>query len=1057
MQETKPLLEQALSAFERAVQKTRRLELLSLAFVLLLPMVATTVALARFDVLWAIVVALGAWCGSLLWYLRRQPQWVSAAHYAHAAEGLSPELGAAARVAVDLHTQLKRDRDDAQFSVELATAHIESTGRHLGTLELHRRYQQQRIEYWKRRALAIALMVVLSVVVIVVMDKGRGRLLAFVGDPSAARFSDVPLAADIGLVYRYPQYTQLSTRTLEGTDGSISALAGTTVELRAITHAPVQEAWLDLEDVEGNVLRRITMKVGGGRVLKGTFVLARDGRYGFSVLNENGEHVRERLRRPVRAEADMYPEAYVDEPAGDIEIRDTENIDILWRVRDDFGVAAVNLVLTPRGLSTADRGVFLNKDPAAGASSTDRTDRPDKGVGGTTTDPKVKRIEILPDTASGSTPEKSLEGRYVLSFAQLSSMVSEDSVTVQVEVVDTDTVTGPKRSLSSPRRISLYSARRHHEQLLAEQREVLNAMVDWLAADLTAPVVVTATPDAAVIAKQSQIIAAMADLSVRLAQLIVAMTDDELSKPAVIQAFRNIGTHTNEAKRQRGRWVTGLTKRPGGLRNIMRGLESVRRLSVAQLEKDIVYLDDLLALQRIDELKSTAKDLLSAQRDLQALLEEYRNTQDPSLREELERRIETLRAQMLSLLSRMAAIKEHLPGEYRNMESASMLQMDDQLKRLQSMLAKGNLHDAARELEQLANMIENMVSRIDDAEEQYGGERYAELRKEVDKFSRKFKSLEAEQNALATRSEKMLAAYRKKAIERAGKDLDDVVRKARKLTARARKAAEQIQANGEPMLQESIEHELEALRDLDALLKSHDLSEARRQVDAALRGAQRIDGQLRDSLWNDPDFPGLRHAQESLRKATAAQRGVRSLLDKLFEQSDEVLSPHQKQQMRRMAQRQDRLQQEAQGLEQQMQKLSSEMPIFGEGMQESMQQARQEMGQSARALGEGDLPDGTAYGRRAADRLTQLRESLEQASKQRKGRRRQGQTMPMPFGGGSGGRGQGNSGSVREQTLHMPRAKPKPGFRQELLEAAKHKPAAGFEDAVQRYYKELIR
>jgi len=38
---------------------------------------------------------------------------------------------------------------------------------------------------------------------------------------------------------------------------------------------------------------------------------------------------------------------------------------------------------------------------------------------------------------------------------------------------------------------------------------------------------------------------------------------------------------------------------------------------VAQLEKDIIYLDDLLALQRINELKNTARDLLAAQRSLQ--------------------------------------------------------------------------------------------------------------------------------------------------------------------------------------------------------------------------------------------------------------------------------------------------------------------------------------------------------------------------------------------------------------------------------------------------------
>ena len=72
------------------------------------------------------------------------------------------------------------------------------------------------------------------------------------------------------------------------------------------------------------------------------------------------------------------------------------------------------------------------------------------------------------------------------------------------------------------------------------------------------------------------------------------------------------------------------------------------------LEADIIYIDDLLAILRITELKETAKDLLAAQRELKDLVNEYQKTQSPELRQQLSDQIQKLRSQMLTLLARMS-------------------------------------------------------------------------------------------------------------------------------------------------------------------------------------------------------------------------------------------------------------------------------------------------------------------------------------------------------------------------------------------------------------------
>ena len=89
-----------------------------------------------------------------------------------------------------------------------------------------------------------------------------------------------------------------------------------------------------------------------------------------------------------------------------------------------------------------------------------------------------------------------------------------------------------------------------------------------------------------------------------------------------------------------------------------------------------------------------------------------------------------------------------------------MLQLGDQLDLLEKLLREGDLEQAAAELEQLANMIENMMDSINNAEEEYGGERYAEMRKQLGEFAQQFKELENEQQALAERAQNMLSEYR---------------------------------------------------------------------------------------------------------------------------------------------------------------------------------------------------------------------------------------------------------------------------------------------------------
>lgn len=963
----------------------------------------------------SVLVGGGVW----LWLTRRNAPLERAAA-ARLAESLAPELGTSASSAVDLAARI--DAGPATFSRDLAQMHLERTAEALDLGDLDQRLRSREARPRRQSVWAVVAAAAWALVLIAALDTGRGRLAKMLLDPNAASFSDVPLAGDIRLTYQYPAYTGLSPRVVEGGDGSIAAVTGTEVSIAAVADVPVDAAELKVTNPDGKVVRTIPMQVDGDRKIAGTVSILRDARYHFGLTSSDGDRLEERQSRPIRAVLDAYPEIELDRPSTDVELRDDDAVDILWRSEDDFGISEVALVVQHEGR------------------------------------PEPTRILLV---ANGEA-ETRREGRYHWSVAEIGLQPGSEA-TFHLEALDNDTISGPKRCASATRKVTLFSARKHHEELLSRQREMLDALVDWLAEELTG--VFPPAGGAPALATQDKIMARIERTRNGLTALVADLQDDELTEPGVATAFVNVLEHATRAYTDRQR-VVQIARRPTAGNWTWSRVSQVQKTATTQLEKDVIYLDDLLALQRIDALKATAKELLASQRNLQELLEKYRETQDPALRAMLEQQMRDLRQKMGELLAKMARIKEALPGEYRNMEAASMLKLGDQLDRLEELLRQGDLDAAARELEQLANMLENMVNSINDAEQQFGGERYAELRQQLAEFANEFMQVEAQQKALAERAGELLKRYRKEAIERAGNNLDEFVVKARDETAAALQALDQISRLQDrpgtprmaPAVDEQISDARQRLLDLDALLESRDFSEALEMAQHAEAHNRLVD----EMIGGQTDEAG-RRAHRNLRQAAKyagrsleSTREVRQMLDKLFPDPSDVLTPQQMAQLQRMAKKQEEVRRDAHELGKKMQELAKELPVFGGEPQQDLDKAGDEMGRAVGSIQAGELPGAVGHKRRAADELGKLRQALERASQGKQG------GLPMPLGGTGSGRGRDNGmpGEMSRDEVEIPQAdrnRAIPEFRKELLEAAKQKAPARFEEAVRHYYEELIK
>ncbi len=960
---------------------------------------------ARVATVLMVLVAVTA--GTVWWWRWRQHRAAGLKRVAALADELVPELGTASRSALELEAWLTQPHEE--FSRDLASLHVQQTAQRLTVLALASRLGVMQAPKRRRLVYGLVAVAVTAVVCFLGLATGRARLAALLLHPEGAFLVDAPLVGDIGLIYRYPAYTGLPPHNVAGGDGSLSAVVGTEVALRATADRAIEAAFVRVVDLEDRLLVELPLAVQG-RSVSGTLSLLRDARYRFALVDDSGDRVEERLSRPIQALPDALPEVALEQPATDLELKDSDTIKVVWRARDDFGIGEVALVLNREGATTPERQVL-----------------------------------VPPQTA-----QTQRDGATELSMASL-GLAPGSGLSFFVEASDNDTLNGPKRGVSPTRRISSFSAKREHEKLLERERAVVDALVDWLSVDLTTPFPGRSSAERD---RAPSLIASIERLAKELEALVAALANDALTAPPVRTAFENLRTFVREAAFAREALMRQLAALPNG----GGAGTALQRQQVDKLERHIIYFDDLLALQRIEELKATAKDLLAAQHDLQALMQKYRETQDPALKTMLTQQIKELRQKMMALLARMASLKQSLPGEYQNLESGTMLKLDDQLQRLEKLLNDGDLDAAAAELEQLANMVEKMVNSIDQAEDEFGGERYAELRKKLADFAQEFGKLESEQQALAKRAQELAQSYRKRAVAQAGKSVDALAQRALKLVAEAQSELEKLAGlpSSFATLERAMVEARERLVDLDALLRASDFAASREVAQTAEENTQTVrDLTLQFSQWQrgkaDID---MKQAELASDKANERVRQVVELLDRLFPDASEVMSKAEREEMRRLTKKQEELRKDAQALGQKMQGMANEVPVFGEEAQAPLQQAEGEMGNAIDSMQAGELPGAAEHKKRAADGLAKLRQALEQASKQGGGK-----GMPLPIGMGQGQSGSGNS-QQNNEPVEIPQAdknRADPRFRKELLEAAKQKAPEHYEEAVRKYYEELVR
>ena len=964
------------------------------AVVLLLALIATNVGPAAF---WPavtvgvsgtfIIVAMIAGVWRPAWAIRQDRA------AARRAGALMPSMASDLLSAVELAGLPPKDPRAAAVSATLVQAFQDYVAGSVSSVDARRLVPMR--PAW--RAVAAAVAAIAAVIVIGTLSSSMARgLRTLVHRPSlfeGAAISTAPLVGDVRVTYTYPAYTGLGPRTVEGSTGDVAAVKGTRVRIETHPLRATRRALLLLGETgnKGEVGVAVS-----GNTLVADLTLTEDMSYRFWLQPSFGRPVREDRSHHLTAEADATPRVDILGPADRLELATPRPIEIGYSASDDYGVGLVELVFR------------------AG-------DRPEQRL-------------LLRDAAGA----RNVQGRTLWDPAT-AGLGGAERIAYRIEARDRDDVSpspaGSVGKAGSSRTLYVIIQNPHEslEDRLERQRELLEKFIGDLAQRLEHGAAEEAN-------------AALADyVAVHDAEeahltLLGQMIDEDRRNSTLGKSLRTalagIADRLEHLLRDEAKVLTALKgKSPvGGLGR----LDALGPKHVAELENDVLLLDDLIGRQRLEDLAALGKELTDAHQRLRDLLERYQKTKDPALRRQLEREARELRARIAELAQKIAAVKARndVPEEWRNMPD--LKNVAEQARKLDEMLERGNDADLERVLSELGQDLAGLRKMLDQNADGFGAERFPQENRVVADLMKKIGDIEGDERAL--HKETQAAADRQQAeMERRMRgQIDDFIKKEGEKVERLKQKLAGL-PGGQGSLGEEIERARDSTRQIRRLLAERDLSEAKTEADRAEGSLDRAVDHLNEiaearRARQPPREPERDKRADAVGEARALAQEISDDLAKLAPRASDAMTPQEREAARAQAERQSAIGKRTDDVAGEAARKLGGMPGM-EKAESELKGAASRMRQAGDSLRRDDSKGAATAERDAADRLAKLRDSMQD-------------------------RQMGGTSHQHRDPIRIPGADESSApraWRQELLDAMKERAPERFRDEVRRYYEELVR
>jgi hypothetical protein len=822
--------------------------------------------------------------------------------------------------------------------------------------------------------------------------------------------SATPLVGDLRVTYQYPAYTGLPPRTVDGSTGDLVAVKGTRVRLEARPLRSARRALLLLG--EGGERGEVPVSLDGG-ALVAELTLNDSGVYRFWLQPTLGRAVREGAGHRLAAEADAAPRVEIKGPADKLELETPRPIEVGYDVSDDFGLGLVELVFR------------------VGAGPEQRLPLRD---------------------AHGA---RAAQGR-TLWDPSTAGPVAGGRIGYRIEARDRDDVTGAKVGSSRTLTVVIQNPRESIEDRLERQREVLEKFLGDLgdrlepAPDGTAAgrsMLPTPPNGVDVSAARVATLARVHESEETHLALLGRLLDDDRREGSLGKVLRTtlagVADRLERALRDETQALATARGKPTAA--AVAKLDKLEGGHVAELERDVLLLDDLVGRQRLEDLANLGKELTDAHQRLQDLLNRYKATKDESLRRQLEREARELRARIADLAQKIATLKQRndVPEEWRNLPDLKAVA--ERARKLDDLLERGNTDDLSKALSDLGDDLRGLRQMLDENLDGFGSERFPQENRAVADLMKKVGDIEGDERALEKETQSLAEKQEAEIAKRTRGQLEDILKRENDKIEKLRQRLAAVESGDpESSLAENVERARESAKQVARLLAERDLAEAK---DEAERAASSLDRATEHLPENNASAAGDgRRARrrpgeaERAQKTTEAVGDARALaqeiaedLDKLLPRPSETMSPAEREQARQQGERQGAIGERTDETAGEAARQLGKMPGL-EKAESELRGAAKRMKQAAEMLRGSESKSAAIAERDAADRLGKLRDSMQERSM---------------------GTGRPKRDPVRipgADESAAPRA-----WRQELLDAMKEKAPERFRDDVRRYYEELVK
>lgn len=857
-----------------------------------------------------------------------------------------------------------------------------------------------------------------------------------------------PLVAGIRVTYRYPAYTGREPVRIDNPTGRIEVLAGTEVTLRAQALRPLARASMVMtsdgapaapgpddaaqqggatEPQDDDDATRTAMDLSvAGSLLEVVFTPMQDATYHFAGVTVGGRALRDPVERHIVVIPDAPPQVELMAPGESVVSASAdEAVPFRFTASDDFGLTELAFVYSLLGDDAHEqRDVLLSLDDNL----------------------------AFQDAAGFDLAPLALQPR--------------DELLVYLEAVDNDTIGGPKAGRSRPVRIRIAAPEDRHLETIAREEQIFEALLSILGDYLENPIgVLTRAGGETTYAvpvlspgeygdiyhAADRINDGVLEMLHAMQALLDFMEEDAMLLSSHYERFSSMHERLDELRREAHAVLTSMG-RPAARGQLghahMVRLDEVRQRQEEATEDAILEIEELIAEQRMESLVRTLEELDQIQERLRDALERYRDTEDPAIREEIERELARLEARMRELLQRLAEQMQEVPREHYNVEALEEMgmmqdvgQMSDALQQIRDMLEQGDIEGALQALQDLETQISDMMSQMSQSL-QSGGSGVSELDQRVAELMEEVNDLAAQEAALEEETAALQEEIRRQRTAEVEAQMAEFVEDARRRVAEMREALDEV--DGERLrrdITEDLERAEGALSALDEELAEGDVASALENADGLLgelnSAGDSLDRMNRPGRTADEAY---REAGERVQRVQETAQGLSRDLERLIEQARPVPGEGDMPAMQGLAQRQGETAQRLSELRERIRQMGGEMPMIEQELGPALEGVGQRMRQAQGRLGQGMLQPGLESEREAMEGLESMRQQMHQMV----ARERMGQRA---------------SGNISREHVEIP-AEPDETpeeFRRDILDAMRDESIRAYQEANRAYYESLVR